>query len=322
MKRWVEHSEFMPLFFGARLIDRQYEDLEQEIMETGVDRPDRTGVGTRGLFSKRLDYDLSKGFPLITTKRVPFGKIESELRFFLEGGSNVRRLLEQENTIWSEWPFKKYLQATGQEVPVPNSPEWNEQIKAYNQRIVEDPEFAAQYGELGPIYGVQWVRWLTREGTEINQIANAVETLKVDPYNRRNIVTAWNPQDLEDMALPPCHRSFQLYVAEGKVSIQVDQRSCDTVLGVPFNIASYALLLHMFAQQSGLEVGWLHWIGGDVHIYKNHFEQVELQLSRDVRPFPKLEILRKPASIDAYEYEDFQLVGYEAQPHIKAPVAV
>ncbi|MBC7565160.1 thymidylate synthase [Candidatus Saccharibacteria bacterium] len=304
------------------MVDTQYEDLLRKIKDTGVERPDRTGTGTLGLFSEHLDYDLSKGFPLITTKKVPFGLILSELLWFLDGDSNIKRLLEQKNTIWSEWPFKKYLLKTSQNVPEPNSPEWKEQIKVYEQNVLNDPKFAAAYGELGPVYGVQWVKWLTREGTTINQIENAVKTLKVDPYSRRNIVTAWNPQDLEDMALPPCHRSFQLYVAEGKVSIQVDQRSCDTVLGVPFNIASYALLVHMFARQSGLKVGWLHWIGGDVHIYKNHLEQVDLQLSREVYDFPELVIKNDRESIFDYEFDDFDVVGYKSGARIAAPIAV
>ena len=304
------------------MIDTQYEDLLRKIKDTGVERPDRTGIGTLGLFSEHLDYDLSKGFPLITTKKVPFGLILSELLWFLDGGSNIKPLLQQNNTIWSEWPFKKYLLATGQEVPEPNSQEWKEQMKAYEQSVVQFPKFAAKYGNLGPVYGVQWVKWRTRSGKTINQIANAVEKLKVDPYSRRNIVTAWNPEDLENMALPPCHRSFQLYVAEGKVSMLVDQRSCDTMLGVPFNIASYATLLHMFAKQGGLEVGWLHWNGGDVHVYKNHLEQVDLQLSREVYDFPELVIKNDRESIFDYEVGDFDVVGYKSGASIKAPIAV
>lgn len=305
------------------MVDTQYEDLLRKIRDTGNDRPDRTGTGTRSVFHTTLEYNMADGFPLITTKRVPFRLIAEELLWFLMGDSNIRYLVERDIHIWSDWPFKKYLQATGQPVPEPNTPAWEAQISAYEKRVVDDAEFAAKYGDLGPVYGVQWVKWAKREGGTINQIQNAVDLIKKDPYSRRILVSAWNPEDLGKMALDPCHRSFQLYVeGDGTLSIQVDQRSCDTVLGVPFNIASYSLLLEMFALVCGLKPGRMIWIGADTHIYKNHFEQVELQLSRDVRPFPRLKINRVPDSIFDFKIEDFEIVGYNPHPRIDAPIAV
>ena len=264
-------------------IDRQYEDLLAKIMREGAEKSDRTGTGTRSLFGAQLRYDLSKGFPLITTKRVHMKSIIGELLWFLSGDSNVHWLQENGVRIWNEW--------------------------------------ADENGDLGPVYGVQWRRWNAGDGREIDQISQVLETLKTNPDSRRMIVSAWNVGDLLKMALEPCHAFFQLYVADGRLSLQLYQRSADMFLGVPFNIASYSLLTHMFAQQAGLEVGDFIWTGGDCHIYSNHVEQVTEQLSREPYPFPTLK-LRKADSMFSYGFDDVEIVGYEHHPTIKAPVAV
>jgi thymidylate synthase len=260
-----------------------YEDLLREILDNGVRKDDRTGTGTRSLFARQMRFDLSEGFPLITTKKVHLHSIIGELLWFLRGDSNVAWLHEHKVSIWDEW--------------------------------------ADDAGDLGPVYGVQWRSWPTPDGHHIDQISGALETLRNNPDSRRNIVSAWNVSELSDMALPPCHLLFQLYVADGKLSCQLYQRSADMFLGVPFNIASYALLTHMFAQQAGLEVGEFVWTGGDCHIYDNHLDQVRLQLSRDARPYPTLN-LRPAADMFSYDFDDIEVVGYDPHPGIKAPVAV
>lgn len=260
-----------------------YEDLLRQIFMHGQPKSDRTGTGTRSLFGHQIRYDLSEGFPLITTKKVHVKSIVYELLWFLRGDSNVRWLQERGVSIWDEW--------------------------------------ADEHGDLGPVYGVQWRSWPTPNGEHVDQIARSLELLKSDPDSRRNIVSAWNVAELPEMALAPCHLLFQFYVADGRLSCQLYQRSADMFLGVPFNIASYALLTHMIAQQAGLEVGEFVWTGGDCHIYDNHVEQVALQLSRDPYPYPKLE-LRPRASIFDYEFDDIAIVGYTSHPGIKAPVAV
>ncbi len=260
-----------------------YEDLLREILADGTPKADRTGTGTRSLFARQIRYDLSEGFPLLTTKKVHLKSIIYELLWFLRGDSNATWLQDRGVTIWDEW--------------------------------------AGADGDLGPVYGVQWRSWPTPDGRHIDQISRALETLKTNPDSRRNIVSAWNVSELENMALPPCHLLFQFYVADGKLSCQLYQRSADMFLGVPFNIASYALLTHMFAQQAGLEVGEFIWTGGDCHIYDNHVEQVTKQLTREPYPYPELR-LRQAESIFDYRFEDFEVVGYEHHPGIKAPVAV
>ncbi|SDC78349.1 thymidylate synthase [Rhodococcus tukisamuensis] len=260
-----------------------YEDLLRLVMETGTPKADRTGTGTRSLFGHQMRFDLRDGFPLITTKKVHLKSIVYELLWFLRGESNVEWLREHGVTIWDEWA----------------SPE----------------------GELGPVYGVQWRSWPTPDGEHIDQISKVLETLRTNPDSRRIIVSAWNVADLDAMALQPCHAFFQFYVADGKLSCQLYQRSADLFLGVPFNIASYALLTHMVAQQAGLEVGEFIWTGGDCHIYDNHTEQVAEQLSREPYEYPTLK-LRKRDSIFDYEFEDVEIVGYRHHPAIKAPVAV
>ncbi len=261
-----------------------YEDLLRDVLASGTPKSDRTGTGTRSVFGRQLRFDLSEGFPLVTTKRVHFRSIAYELLWFLRGDSNVGWLQQNGVTIWDEWA----------------SPE----------------------GELGPVYGVQWRSWPTPDGGHIDQITELMQNLRSNPDSRRHIVSAWNVADIPQMALAPCHAFFQFYVADGKLSCQLYQRSADLFLGVPFNIASYALLTMMVAQQLDLEPGDFVWTGGDCHIYDNHLEQVELQLSREPYPYPTLEFARKPESIFDYEFDDFQLVNYQHHPGIKAPVAV
>jgi thymidylate synthase len=264
-------------------VDTQYEDLLRRVLETGVPKSDRTGTGTISLFGERLRYDLSRGFPLVTTKKVHVKSIAYELLWFLRGEGNVRWLQEHGVSIWDEW--------------------------------------AAEDGDLGPVYGVQWRSWPTPDGGAIDQISAVLETLRSDPDSRRMIVSAWNVGALPDMALAPCHALFQFHVAEGRLSCQLYQRSADLFLGVPFNIASYALLTSMVAQQVGLEPGDFIWVGGDCHIYTNHLEQVREQLSREVLPFPRLSIDPAP-SLFEYEYEDFHLHDYRHHPAIRGAVAV
>ena len=267
----------------ARMIETPYEDLLRLVLETGTAKADRTGTGTRSVFGHQMRFDLSQGFPLVTTKRVHLRSIAYELLWFLRGESNVEWLRENKVTIWDEWA----------------SPE----------------------GELGPVYGVQWRSWPTPDGGHIDQISQLMENLRRDPDSRRHIVSAWNVADIPSMALAPCHAFFQFYVADGRLSCQLYQRSADLFLGVPFNIASYALLTHMVAQQADLEVGDFVWTGGDCHIYDNHVEQVREQLSREPYAAPTLK-LRKAASIFDYAFEDIEVVGYQHHPTIKAPVAV
>ncbi|WP_314149752.1 thymidylate synthase [uncultured Leifsonia sp.] len=265
-------------------IPTPYEDLLRDVLATGSHKSDRTGTGTRSVFGRQLRFDLADGFPLITTKRVHFKSIAYELLWFLRGESNVGWLRENGVTIWDEW--------------------------------------ADERGELGPVYGVQWRSWPAPDGTHIDQIQQVIDTLRTNPDSRRIIVSAWNVADIPDMALAPCHAFFQFYVADGKLSCQLYQRSADMFLGVPFNIASYALLTHMVAQQVGLQPGEFVWTGGDCHIYDNHVEQVTEQLTRDPFPAPRLRFARKPESIFDYRYEDFVVEDYQHHPAIRAAVAV
>ncbi|OJF09405.1 thymidylate synthase [Couchioplanes caeruleus] len=265
------------------MADTQYEQLLRRVLESGTPKADRTGTGTVSLFGERLRYDLSRGFPLITTKRVHFKSVAVELLWFLRGDSNVQWLRDQGVTIWDEW--------------------------------------ADADGELGPVYGKQWRSWPTPDGGHADQIADLLATLRRDPDSRRMIVSAWNVSQLPEMALAPCHAMFQFYVADGRLSCQLYQRSADMFLGVPFNIASYALLTHMIAAQAGLAPGDFIWVGGDCHVYNNHVEQVSEQLSREAYEFPTLELAAKPSLFD-YTYEDFTVVGYQHHPALRAPVAV
>ena len=262
----------------------QYEDFMRHVFERGTLKADRTGTGTRSLFGHQMRFDLQQGFPLITTKKLHLRSIIIELLWFLQGSSNVQYLRDNSVSIWDEW--------------------------------------ADEHGELGPVYGVQWRSWPAADGETIDQISQVLNEIKQNPDSRRLIVSAWNVGDIPKMALPPCHLLFQFYVAQGTLSCQLYQRSCDIFLGVPFNIASYALLTHMVAQQCDLEVGDFVWTGGDCHIYSNHFGQVREQLSRTPRPYPRLVIKRRPQSLFDYRYEDFEIEAYDPHPHIKAAVAV
>jgi thymidylate synthase len=275
--------EWVVVGTGPAVVDTQYEDLLRRVLEQGTPKQDRTGTGTVSLFGERLRYDLSESFPLVTTKRVHFRSVAVELLWFLRGDSNVRWLRDNGVTIWDEWA----------------SPE----------------------GELGPVYGVQWRSWPTPAGEHVDQISTVLQTLRTDPDSRRMVVSAWNVAALPEMALAPCHALFQFYVADGRLSCQLYQRSADLFLGVPFNIASYALLTRMVADQVGLAPGDFIWVGGDCHVYSNHVDQVSEQLSREVLPFPRLELAPAPSLFD-YTYEHFTLDDYRHHPAIKAPVAV
>ncbi len=263
---------------------QQYLGLMKEILRQGAQKTDRTATGTLSVFGRQLRFDLSKGFPVVTTKKIHLRSIIYELLWFLKGDTNVKYLNDNGVSIWDEW--------------------------------------ADEEGELGPVYGHQWRSWPAPDGRRIDQISQVLEQIRSKPDSRRHVVTAWNPAEVDKMALPPCHALFQFYVAEGKLSCQLYQRSADYFLGVPFNIASYALLTHMFAQQCDLLPGDFVWTGGDVHIYSNHIEQANLQLSREPNPLPVLRMKRKPDSIFDYQFEDFEIVDYKSHASIKAPVAV
>lgn len=265
-------------------IPTPYEDLLRDVLASGTPKSDRTGTGTRSVFGRQMRFDLGESFPLITTKRVHFKSVAVELLWFLRGDSNIAYLQENNVKIWNEW--------------------------------------ADANGELGPVYGVQWRTWPTPDGEHIDQISAVMESLRTTPDSRRHIVSAWNVAELHNMALPPCHAFFQFYVADGKLSCQLYQRSADLFLGVPFNIASYSLLTLMMAQQLGLEPGEFVWTGGDVHIYDDHVDQVTEQLSRAPYPYPRLVISRKPESIFDYTFGDFEVLDYQHHPTIKAPIAV
>ena len=263
---------------------RQYLDLMQKILDQGATKGDRTGTGTLSLFGHQMRFDLSEGFPMVTTKKLHLRSIIHELIWFLNGDTNIRYLKDNGVSIWDDW--------------------------------------ADENGDLGPVYGYQWRSWPKAGGGHVDQISQVVDQIKNNPNSRRHIVSAWNVGEVENMALPPCHLLFQFYVADGKLSCQLYQRSCDVFLGVPFNIARYALLTHMIAQQCDLEVGDFVWTGGDVHLYSNHLEQTNEQLSRSLYKLPTLNIKCKPDSIFDYKFEDFDIVGYQSHAHIKAPVAV
>lgn len=305
--------------------DAVYLDLLRKILEEGSVKTDRTGTGTTSIFGTQMRFDLSAGFPLLTTKKVNFNSILHELLWFLKGDTNIRYLVQNSVGIWNEWPYKAYLKAIGEVVPASSSQEWKDGIRAFTEQIKADEEFAKKWGNLGPVYGYQWVSWPTPNGKTINQIAEAVKLLRTSPDSRRIIVTAWNPADIEEMAksgLPPCHCLFQFYVAEGRLSCQLYQRSCDTFLGVPFNIASYALLTIMMAQVAGLKPGEFVWTGGDTHIYSNHFDQAKEQLSREPKAMPTLKVNPTVKEIEDFTFADFELIGYDPHGPIKAPIAV
>lgn len=302
---------------------KQYLNLLQRIMDEGVEKSDRTGVGTKSVFGHQMRFDLQEGFPLLTTKKVFLRGIIHELIWFLNGETNIKYLVDNGVNIWNEWPYQKYLEKNGLVEKFPKySDEWQAKMQEYVENIKNDEKFAAQWGELGPVYGAQWRKWRGADGKEIDQIAQIIDTIKNNPDSRRIILSAWNVGDIEKMALPPCHLLFQFYVADEKLSCQLYQRSADTLLGVPFNIASYALLTMMIAQVCGLKLGeFVHTIG-DAHIYNFHFEQVREQLSREPRKIPVMKINPAVKNIFEFKYEDFVLEGYDPHPPIKAPIAV
>lgn len=315
-------------------MEQAYLDLGRKILEEGHLKTDRTGTGTRSIFGHQMRFNLAEGFPLLTTKRVPFGLIKSELLWFLNGDTNIRYLLEHNNHIWDEWAFDRYIKSGDYQGPdmidFGHRVLTDDAFKAiyekehsdFCNKILTDDKFAKKHGELGNIYGAQWRHWETKNGDFIDQIKNVIEMIKTTPDSRRLLVSAWNPEDVPSMALPPCHTMFQFYVNEGKLSCQLYQRSADVFLGVPFNIASYALLTHLIAHETGLEVGdFVHTLG-DAHLYTNHFEQMKEQLTRDIRTFPILKLNTEKKSVFEFDMEDITLEGYNPHPAIKAPIAV
>lgn len=306
-----------------------YLDLLQKVLGEGVQKDDRTGVGTRSLFGHQIRVDLQKGFPLLTTKKVNLKAVIIELLWFIKGETNIRFLVQNDVKIWNEWAYQIYLEKNNLLEKYPRySPEWKAHMLEFVDKVKNDDAFAKQYGELGPIYGKQWRRWAGPNGEEIDQLQNIMDLLKNDPTSRRIIISGWNVGEIQELirnhhhAPPPCHTLFQFMVINGKLSCQLYQRSADVFLGVPFNIASYALFTMMIAQVAGLEPGEFIHTFGDVHIYNNHKDQVNEQLSRSPRELPKMKINPEVKSIFDFKYEDFTLEGYNPHPPIKAPIAV
>lgn len=316
------------------MLEDAYLDLERFVLENGHRKSDRTGTGTISTFGYQMRFDLSQGFPLLTTKKVPFGLIKSELLWFLHGDTNIQYLLKHHNHIWDEWAFKNYVNSTDYHGPdmtdfgrrslvdADFNAAYQKEMAAFCDRIVNDNQFAAQYGTLGNVYGAQWRAWRTSKGETIDQLSNVIKTLKTHPDSRRMIVSAWNPEDVPSMALPPCHTMFQFYVADGKLSCQLYQRSADIFIGVPFNIASYALLTCLIAKEVGLQPGDFVHTMGDAHIYSNHIEQVKTQLTRTPSQAPQLVLNPDKSSIFDYDMSDISVTNYHPAPAIKAPVAV
>jgi len=315
--------------------EQAYLDLCQHVLENGTKKSDRTGTGTMSVFGHQMRFDLKDGFPLLTTKRVPFRLIASELIWFINGDTNIRFLLQHNNNIWNEWAFKKWVESD--EYTGPDMTDfgirslkdeefkaaYDEQMEIFKRRVLEEDDFAAKYGELGNVYGKQWRAWKTSTGETIDQLKNVIHDIKHNPSSRRLIVSAWNPEDVPtNMALPPCHSLFQFHVADGKLCCQLYQRSADIFLGVPFNIASYALLTHLIAKECGLEPGeFIHTLG-DAHIYLNHEEQVRTQLQREPRELPQLVIDPSFTNIFELSLDQLKIESYDPHPTIKAPIAV
>jgi len=307
---------------------RQYLDLLKDIRDNGAGKDDRTGVGTRSVFGRQIRFDLADGFPAVTTKKLYMRSIIHELLWFLAGDNNLEYLAQNNVHIWDEWPYRNYLQqTTGEKVTAEftQTEEWQAGMKEFIEKIASDHKFALKWGSLGPVYGYQWRHWPDGKGGEIDQIQRVVDTLKNNPTSRRNIVSAWNVADIDEMAiagLPPCHTIFQFNVRGDKLDCQLYQRSADTFLGVPFNIASYALLLSMMAHVTGLKPGEFVHTFGDAHIYNNHIKQVNEQLSREPLPLPTLKLNPKVKNIFDFKFEDIEIIGYQSHPAIKAPIAV
>ncbi|MBM7598402.1 thymidylate synthase [Virgibacillus halotolerans] len=314
--------------------EQAYLNLGKHILENGNKKGDRTNTGTYSIFGHQMRFDLSDGFPLLTTKKVPFRLIASELLWFIKGDTNIRYLLENNNNIWNEWAFEGWINSNEYSGPDMQdfgirsqqdeafNKSYQQQMELFKEKILQDDEFAHKFGDLGSVYGKQWRQWKTSQDETIDQLKEVIESIRNNPDSRRHIVSAWNPEDIPNMALPPCHTLFQFYVADGKLSCQLYQRSADVFLGVPFNIASYALLTYLIAHECNLEVGeFIHTLG-DAHIYSNHVEQIKTQLSREIRPFPQLKINQEKGSIFDFELTDFEIIDYHPHPAIKAPIAV
>ncbi|MDH6364730.1 thymidylate synthase [Enterococcus sp. PF1-24] len=315
-------------------MEQAYLDLGKKLLAEGNYKSDRTGTGTYSLFGHQMRFDLQQGFPLLTTKRIPFSLIKSELLWFLKGDTNIRYLLQNNNHIWDEWAFERFVKSadyTGPDmtdfgrrclVDEAFNEVYQHELTTFCDKIVNDEAFAEQYGDLGHIYGYQWRHWEAQDGSFIDQIKEVIEMIRTNPDSRRLMVSAWNPADIPSMALPPCHALFQFYVNDGKLSCQLYQRSADVFLGVPFNIASYALLTHLIAHETGLAVGEFVHTLGDAHLYSNHVTQMEEQISREVRPAPTLILNSEKQSVFDFEMEDIKIENYNPHPTIKAPIAV
>ena len=310
------------------MADKEYLELCKNILDNGINKEDRTGVGTKSIFGYQMKFDLNKGFPLLTTKKVNFNLVWSELLWFIKGDTNIKFLLENKNNIWNEWAFKKWVESEEYNGPDMTNfghrtlvdeefaKQYKEQMKIFKEKVLTDEEFSSKYGDLGNVYGKQW-----RNFNGVDQLKNVIEQIKENPSSRRLIVSSWNPAEVDTMALPPCHSLFQFYVTDGKLSCQLYQRSGDVFLGVPFNIASYSLLTILIAKECNLGVGEFVHTLGDAHIYKNHFDQVNKQISRTPYPLPSLKI-NDFNSIFDLNIEDVELLDYESHPFIKAPIAV
>lgn len=312
----------------------QYLNLCEHILHNGTVKEDRTGTGTLSVFGHQMRFDLAQGFPLMTTKKTAFRLIVSELLWFIKGDTNVKSLIEENNHIWDEWAFAKWVNSSAYKGPdmenfgrranvdADFAKVYKEQMNIFQEKIVNDSDFAETFGDLGPVYGKQWRSWAKTDGGKVDQLQNVIDSIRQNPDSRRHIVTAWNPEFIEDMALPPCHIMFQFYVADGKLSCQLYQRSADVFLGMPFNIASYALLTHLIARECSLDVGDFVYTTGDTHLYSNHLDQVKEQLTRTPKMLPVLRIDAEEKSIFDLETTDITIEGYDPHPRIKAPVAV
>ncbi len=297
---------------------QQYLDLLKHVLENGEKKEDRTGTGTLGTFGYQMRFDLSKGFPLLTTKKTYMRAITHELLWFIKGDTNIKYLVENKVNIWNEWPYQNFLKQNNLEELYPKYSEaWKARMKEYLEQIKTNEEFAKKWGDVGPVYGKQW-----RDFNGVDQLKNTLELIKQSPHSRRMIICAWNPTQIQNMLLPPCHCLFQFNVTNKKLSCQLYQRSCDVFLGVPFNIASYALLTIMVARHCGLEPGTFVWTGGDVHLYLNHLDQTREQLQRQPRPLPNLTINKDKTNLFDITFEDIKVENYDPHPPIKAPISV